>query len=229
MRKTLAVLLVFLLCSAWVFSGEFTVVTMAIGDKYQKIVAPGIENKRKYCDRHGYDFVCGMECLDPDRPVSWSKVLLILKVMEESNSEWIFWTDADSLVMNYQITLDSLVDADYDFVITRDLNDINAGQFFLRNCQWSKDFLLGVYARTECIYDGLWENRAIIYELIDKPILLARTKIVSQKEFNSYPPQICRRIQQAQYESGDFIIHFPSIGGKLLINQFKKYSKQVLY
>ena len=53
------------------------VVTLATERESSKdAVSLGIENKRIYCEKQGYDFIYCDEVLDPSRSIPWSKILL---------------------------------------------------------------------------------------------------------------------------------------------------------
>lgn len=103
-----------LFITAYLAASEIAVVTLAVGEAYQDAVQLGIENKKAYCEKHGYDFFCGTEILDPERPIPWSKILFIKEILKNSSYRWIFWTDADSLIMNFDIPLESLIDDHYE-------------------------------------------------------------------------------------------------------------------
>jgi hypothetical protein len=60
-----------------------------------------------YCRQHGYRFVCRTDGFDRSRAPSWSKVLFIRE--ELPRSEWVFWTDADALVMDSAVPLTRFV------------------------------------------------------------------------------------------------------------------------
>src|SRR5688572_3984070 len=85
-------------------------------------------NKRAYCARHGYEFISLDRTLDGGRPPQWSKVLLLLQHLDPF--DWLFWSDADSLIMNAELRLEELV-AEHplaDLLITRDHHGVNTGQ-----------------------------------------------------------------------------------------------------
>ena len=195
----------------WIFGAEIAVVTMAIGKEYQKTVQKTIENKRAYCEKHQYDFVYGDMILDASRPIAWSKILLILEVMETSECEWIFWSDADSLIMNMDICLEDIIDENYNFILTRDLNALNTGQFLIRNCEWSRTFLQAVYNRTDCIHHPWWENQGVIKILEEYPEYLSLTKILPQRVMNSYAKEVIGNLEAHTFQSQDFIIHFAGV------------------
>ncbi|HEY2810417.1 MAG TPA: class I SAM-dependent methyltransferase [Rhabdochlamydiaceae bacterium] len=211
------------------FASDIAVVSLAVGSNYKKSVQAGLENKRLYCKIHGYDFICGEEVLDSSRPIPWSKIVLIQNVLAQSCYKWVFWTDADSLIMNLGIRLEEFIDEDYNLIIGKDYNAVNSGQFFIKNCPWSVQLLANIYAHTECINHPWWEQSALILEMEHNSSVRQLTKVVSQRQFNSYPSEIAGNLTPALYQPGDFILHFPSIRDlDALFELMCKYSGAVL-
>ena len=221
--------LFFLFAFSVATASEIAVVSMAVGGKYKAATSIGIENKRSYCEMHGYDFICEEDWLDPSRPIQWSKILLLEKVLKNCDYKWIFWTDADSLFMNLSIRLEDLVDSEYNLIISNDYNGINTGEFLIKNCPWSAQLLSGIYAHVECINHPWWEQQALRIEIEQCPELLSSIKIVPQRLFNSFPPEIAGNQFTALYQTGDFILHFAGIKNlDRLEALFDKYSKEVV-
>ncbi|MBA3721548.1 MAG: class I SAM-dependent methyltransferase [Parachlamydiaceae bacterium] len=207
---------------------DIAVVSLAAGDEYQKIVNLSVENKNSYCQQHGYDFICGKESLDPSRPIQWTKIPLILKAMENPSYKWIFWTDADSLIMNLATPVEELIDEKYNFIIAKDFNGINAGQFLIKNCDWSKEFLKNIYAHTECIDHPWWSQKAMIIEFEQKPPLQTFVKYIPQRLINSYASEANRVSHNSTYRPGDFVIHFAGVDDFNLKKLMDVYSKKVI-
>ncbi|MBA3721547.1 MAG: glycosyltransferase [Parachlamydiaceae bacterium] len=228
MLHRIVFIITILLYNAILAAQDIAVVTLAVGKEYQNVVAAGIENKKQYCELHGYDFICEKELLDPSRPIPWSKIPLLLRVMENSSYKWIFWTDADSLVMNLGFPLEDLIDEKYKLIITKDFTDINAGQFLLRNCEESRNFLKEVYSHTECINHPWWSQQAMILE-INKQNSTSFSKIIPQRLINSYPTECSGKNLYSAYQSGDFIVHFAGQHDLTLLSAlFKLYSPLVI-
>ena len=206
-------------------SAQFDVATMSIGEWYQHVTQPSYDNKAAYCERHGYRFHAYTESLDTSRPIPWSKVLIILEIMEDPDCEWVFWTDADSLIMNSKIKLKYFLDDRYDMIVASDFNGINTGQFFIRNCKWSKDFLARVYAKEEFINNGWWEQAAII-DLYNNADSKDRDhiKVLKQRAMNSYVPEMFFD-KNVYWHPDDFIIHFAGIRGQKMADFMQKYSR----
>jgi galactosyl transferase GMA12/MNN10 family len=160
------------------------------------------KNKREYAKKHGYDLNTYHQTLDASRPPSWSKILAIQKHLHES--KWIFWSDADSLIMNSDIKLESLIDNKFDLIITREATgkDLNCGVFLIKNSSWSRQLLKNIYAQAQFINDPLWEQSALRHLLKTNPSLYKNIKILPQRAMNSHISE-----KGGEYKPGDFIIH----------------------
>ncbi len=198
-------------------ASNIAVVTVAIGDEYQRIVSPSIENKREYCKKHGYDFFCLEHSLDPSRHPAWSKIKIIEEVLSTGIYEWIFWSDADALFMNFAVKLEELIDDKYDFILNRDENDLNSGHFYLKNTDWSRNFLVEVYNQTQFIY--IYGGNNSYYRLLKDQQRMKKTKVIPSRLMNSYP---------INYKDGDFIIHFASTRGWRIFELLQEYASRVV-
>lgn len=181
---------------------KIAVCTLTIGEKYKKVVYWGHHTKELYCMRHGYDLRTDEDIYDKSRPPAWSKIKLLLKCLEE-DYEYVVWMDADTAIMNHNITLDDIItqfSGNKDMMIAKDLYNFNTGVMFVKNTEWSKKFLNHVYNQTEYINDGNWEQTAII-DLYKANALDSQLHIQSCKQtvFNSY---------WFVYEDGQFLLHF---------------------
>ena len=153
-------------------------------------------NKAKYCDRHHYDLIVSPVSLDESRPPAWSKIKLLQRHL--ASYDWVFWADADSIIMNPFIRLERFVDPDFELIITADKFGMNSGMFFLKNAATSAQFLNLVYDQSQFVNHDFWEQAAI-HHLFNTQQAVIRPRVLPQREFNSY---------LANYQPGDFIIHF---------------------
>jgi hypothetical protein len=161
-------------------------------------------NKEAYCGRHGYRFVCRTDGFDATRPAPWSKIRFVLDAL--ADSDWVFWTDADSLVMNTRIPLTRFVQDMVDIVFSSDpYHGMNTGCFFVRNTAWARTFLERVYVQTAFIHDRLWENAAILDLYQRDPDVRRHAAVVPNKLFNGFP------YEGGNYASGDFLVHLPGL------------------
>ncbi|MGD1278257.1 MAG: hypothetical protein ABR964_13675 [Tepidisphaeraceae bacterium] len=161
-------------------------------------------NKQAYCRKYGYGFVGAGDTLDASRPASWSKIILVRECLE--HFEWVFWSDADSVIVNDQIPLTRFVQGRTEhFIVGRDFNGINCGQFFLRRSPQTIDFLNRVYAQPDLIYHYWWEQAAIVR-------LLETGKAGIDV---CYAPHFAFNCSPENFRDGDFLVHVAGGGDRL--------------
>ncbi|KAJ6810026.1 putative alpha-1,6-mannosyltransferase MNN10 isoform X1 [Iris pallida] len=195
-------------------------------------------NKRGYAERMGYGFVDAERLVDPHRPPSWSKIPAVRSCL--GDYDWVFWNDADTIVTNFEISLENILEsaighmdfnASPDLVVTEDINGVNAGVFFVRSSDWSKNFLDMWWNQTSFIQFGSTKSgdNAAMKHLIDNlsPGELQEHVSISSMQclFNSYPWSLTWRsvirlvcsphaIWRGTYSKGDFILHLAGFDNK---------------
>lgn len=202
------------------------VLSLSVGQAYSQLVEKAIVNKREYCDRHGYDFICGYESLDQLRHPAWSKIKLIEQYLPKY--DWIFWSDADSVVMNMDFLLEDVIDDQYIMIVGDTVAGINTGQFLIKNCSDSFELLKECYALEQFIDHPWWENKAIIDHLERHSEVASRVKLIPQRVFNSGCIETFGAnvgAEESVYHEGDFIIHFAAARGEFLKELIQKYLK----
>lgn len=207
-----------------------TILTLAIGHDFCSSMKECLDSKVAYAEKHGYTYIQGGETYWlRDRPISWSKVPFLLSVLSNLPESAIVWlSDADVLITNHELTLETHV-LPY-FPDTKDMlmcidacGNINAGNIFLRNSAWTRDFWTRVGEQTDVLYHIWWENAAIIKLLEHNQNDLSHVEITSDHtRFNSYIRGISG---QPLWEKGHFLVHFAGIYD---INTIKKYSQNIL-
>ena len=86
-----------------------TICTVALGNEYQNVVAPSLRTTQEYCARHQYNYLLLTEC-PPDlyRPYAWAKICLLFHALEHGYKN-IMWLDADALITNVGVKLESFL------------------------------------------------------------------------------------------------------------------------
>jgi hypothetical protein len=72
--------------------------------------APVNRIRQQYCDRHGYELIHVQATLDPTRHPAWSKLMMLMQVMLNHKPTWVLWQDADSMFMNLDTALTTVID-----------------------------------------------------------------------------------------------------------------------
>lgn len=109
------------------------------------------KNKVDYCRIHGYDVFYNNALLHPKMGSFWAKIPVVRAAMvAHPEAEWIWWVDSDAVFtdMDFKPPLERY--KDYNLVVGGSPEliyekpswmGLNAGVFYIRNCQWSMDFI----------------------------------------------------------------------------------------
>ncbi len=132
------------------------------------------------------------------------------QIMRDSiqGSDWLWFMGADTLIMNQNIDVRSLLDEDYDLIIAEDVNGLNNDVFFLKNNQNGNEFLNRTLLNIPlCAHD----QDAMVKSISELPHL--KVKVCQQRQFNSYLYSEYRYPSDkgGSFQLGDFILHFPGI------------------
>lgn len=117
---------------------------------------------RAYCTRHGYDLGVYRSTWRPDMPATFSITKAMAAEMEmRPDVDWFVRLDADSIIVNQDITLESIVEGQQCSLLgSADANGLCMGIFFIRNTGWAArllgmlDFLGEMAADQWRNYDG---------------------------------------------------------------------------
>jgi len=130
-------------------------------DQVGKLTWP---NRQKYAQKHGYTLLDASFLIDSSRPPAWSKIRAVQYLMSSnftSNAQqnprgrpcdWIFWMDADTVILNSTIKLESILPVDnddntkddnIDLIVTWDRRfTANSGAWLMRaKSEFSSSFL----------------------------------------------------------------------------------------
>lgn len=174
----------------------------------------GAANKESYARRHGYDFAAYDRSSDSSRHPAFSKLAAMRTQLV--NHDWVFWTDADSLIMNPDIHLESIIrrSPDSDMILSWEAGaaPINTGQWLVRNTAWSAAALERISA-PDC--PNPWphwlEQGALVAWLREEPSRWRHVCRLHPRIMNSTPASGTYRdlnLRASCYRRGDFIIHF---------------------
>ena len=137
--------------------------TLAIGP-HVELLALSEPMFRAYAERHGYDLVVARESQCPERPVSWSKVLLIRRLM--TRYDLVVWVDVDAMILDLERDIADELTPGADIFIVEHRYDgqriPNAGILMVRATAAADAFLALVWEQERYIDHVWWENAAIL-------------------------------------------------------------------
>jgi hypothetical protein len=177
---------------------------------------------RDYAAHNGYSFVCQKGIIDSTRGVMWNKISVVQRVLCEDSCDWLMWIDADALVVNPSVKIESLiaqVPEGRAAAFATDDNGLCAGVFLLRSCDWSKAFLDTLYflgdINCEDEYGhGLRAEQNCIKGLMKHFRSVAdRIHLFEQNVMNAY---------EHTRQSGDFILHLSSFSNEERVAKLRR-------
>lgn len=183
-------------------------------------------NKIKYANKHGYAIHLYDEVLDNNFHPAWSKILAVQKHINDY--DWILWSDADSLIMDFNVKLEDIIDNKFDFIICQDCQyddnnkRLNTGVFLIKNSEWAKSFLNRLNPNNWLNHISnfpFWEQSALWYIIEQEKNIevLDKIKILSPKVMNYMP--YCMGFKDENY----FILHFASCSFQEKLKSMEKY------
>lgn len=158
--------------------------------------------------------------IDPKRAPTFGKIKLTLAACMGRDEAWIFWSDADAMVINHTIPLESIIDDAYDIIFSYDWLMLNAGMLLIKCSEWALNFLQAVYDARKFDEARALDQSAFqeFFDNLTKTERDAHVKVLPKHSMNVYTEE---------YRPGDFLVHF---AGKLyeatepgllaIVNQF---------
>lgn len=143
--------------------------------------------------------------IDHTRAPTFGKIKLAIASCRGRDDGWLLWSDADAMVVNQSVPLETIIDDAYDLMFSYDWLMLNAGMLLIKCSKWSLSFLQEVYDARK--FD---EARALdqtaLQEFIDN------LTAVHRDEHVKVLPKYAMDAYTEEYRPGDFLMHF---AGKL--------------
>jgi hypothetical protein len=210
---------------------KIAIITLCVGPDYTRAMEPLLESKRVYAKKHGYDFLIGdKDVWDRHRPAPWSKFNMIQKHLDDY--DFLFWSDADAIIVNHDITLESIIallPLHKDILWTTDAcNNLNNGHMIIRGkSTWARDYFNRAYSQNDLVHHIWWDNAAMIRLYQNNPLDYAKIETCTDHWlFNAYvfgPRETASEPLIRLYKRGDFLVHFAGVYDPLNIYRMAKY------
>ncbi len=139
--------------------------------------------------------------------------------------DWVIWTDADSIILNPDITLESLINDKYDVIFgTFGMGQgaRGTGHIYVKNSEWSRQFLKEWWSYSEQIHEGQWDLERL------NDMLNTKGHSAYFDHFGYLPVKLSD-LAAEEFVVGDFMVHFYSYHGKHLYQIFKVFEEKYSY
>lgn len=179
------------------------------------------QNKKLYAERHGYDAFALTKFKYPLNQISFERSEFVVELLESGKYDWIYVAGGDTMITNFTIKLEDLVDNMYDFIIGVDCHNINNDSFLARATPLTIQWLKKVVSMRDAYSTAQWLDQSAMIDTLD--MMGDKIKIVPHRFFNSYdywqyPQDYQPHIDKVdifgndgQWQQGDFLIHWPGI------------------
>ncbi|EME39449.1 glycosyltransferase family 34 protein [Dothistroma septosporum NZE10] len=182
-----------------------------------------IRSHERHDKQHGYRLHVLRQQLMDD---VWSKPAYILSLLlrelakpESDRLEWIFWVDADTIILNPYIPIEVFLPKpgsefdDVHLMYSNDWNGLNNGVFPVRVNQWSAQLFSAITSfrhyrpeaplvfRDQSAMDMLMKEPAFANNIVQSP----------QRWFNAYQGEHNETLAPFQIRRGDFLVHFAGV------------------
>lgn len=189
-------------------------------------------NKERYAARHGYEMVvrspesvkglwkerdcptgesppCWEEDhdfqIDKARAATFGKLKLAMAACNNRDGAWLLWSDADALIVNQTVPLESIIDDAYDIAVSFDWLMLQAGVILFKCSPFTKEFLHKVY--NDRSFDTARAlDQSALQDYMDKLTPAERDTRIK------FLPKYAMNVYLEEYRAGDFLIH---MAGKL--------------
>lgn len=201
----------------------FDIIT-AFTDNYKEFFNLSEPVLTDYCNKNNYERYVYSISNNYSRPASWYKVERLLEHTRKGKG-FSLWLDIDTIIVNSNFKLESLIVENKFIYISKDINNINAGVLMIKNNDYCNNFFTKVWNSTQYLNHCWWEQAAII-ELIEQNYMNIAEHIeyVPQNILNAYEyihygyPD-----NPGQVNSDSFIFHCPALSYPLRLRLLQKY------
>ncbi|PHH62673.1 hypothetical protein CDD81_6819 [Ophiocordyceps australis] len=176
---------------------------------------------------HGYHMVVQRHEMLPG---FWTKPSIILSVILNELSkapndrlEWLFWIDADSVIINYNTPLDIFLPpshveelAHINILVTKDWNGLNNGIFGLRVGPYAAELFASIVAYSHYKPDTplIFHDQSAMEEVLKMTKFGKHSATLPQRWFNAYTTGIENMPVESEVQAGDLLVHFAGVGNR---------------
>lgn len=182
-----------------------------------------IKNITAYCNKYNYAFIIYNTPLNDEVSMCWNKIAVIIKNLSSYN--YLVWIDADALINNMNISIESIINTDpnKDLYICEDIiidkECVNSGVMIIKNTEWSMSLFNKIW--NSSFPHGHNDQNVIFYEITKE--------IYPQNDITLKYSKFCKRNIHPKvgifsenlfnthiysYKQNDFILHLMGYNSK---------------
>ena len=156
----------------------------------------------------------------------WSKPAYILSLLlrelskpESERLEWLLWVDADTIILNPYIPIETFLPPpgtefdDIHLMYSNDWNGLNNGVFPIRVNQWAANLFAAIvsYRHYKPEDPLVFRDQSAMAALMQEPEFAPHVVQAPQRWFNAYQGEHNETLQPFQIRRGDLLVHFAGV------------------
>ena len=112
-------------------------------EKYQPLAdLTWDQNRLMYAAIHGYGAHCKTDDFIGVYGVGLEKIHFTKHILENHPEyEWVWWTGTDTMITNFSTRIEDRINNNYHFIVSVDINGINADSYLVRNTPEGRGFI----------------------------------------------------------------------------------------
>jgi hypothetical protein len=196
------------------------------------------QNKTLYAQKWGHDAVAVTEGFASVTDIPWARARKIIALLESGQYDWVHAVGCDTMITNFNVQLDDLVDSRSHFIIATDCFNINNDSFFARATPECIAWLKMLDAK-QAEYEGIhpWNDQQCMIdhvELLGNHLRVVPQRLINAYDYDQYPgsvPHVYKKDifgNDGQWMPGDFLIQWPGIPNDRRINLAQQMLTQVI-
>jgi hypothetical protein len=175
---------------------------------------------------HGYRLhVLRQQLLDD----VWSKPAYILSLLlrelakpESERLDWLFWVDADTVILNPHVPIETFLPPpgsefeDIHLLYSNDWNGLNNGVFPVKVSQWAVKLFTAIVAYRHYKPDTplVFRDQSAMDNVMKEPQFVNNIVQAPQRWFNAYQGEHNETLAPFQIRRGDLLVHFAGVGNR---------------
>jgi hypothetical protein len=156
----------------------------------------------------------------------WSKPAYILSLLlrelskhESERLDWLFWVDADTIILNPYVPIETFLPPggtefdDVYLMYSNDWNGLNNGVFPIRVNQWAVKMFAAIVAYRHFNPNDplIFRDQSAMNTLMQEPEFAKHIMQAPQRWFNAYQGEHNETLQPFQVRRGDLLVHFAGV------------------
>jgi len=212
-------------------------------EKYQELATETWDNNKvKYAEKHGYAYLAKTEDFY-GFPPGFEKIQFLLDTFDAyPDTDWIWWTGTDSMVTNFSIRVEDKVAEvpDAHVIMSSDFNfSINCDSMLVKNTPEARAWLQNIMDNMPKYANHQFKEQQCMLDTSDEYVDII--EIMPQHFMNSYEYKMYEVApwnyketvdvhgKRGQWESGDWLVHWPGTQPQERMELVKEYKERIIY